>query len=521
MARAGGPEKYWGYAMRFETWSKGVATLEVDCLVIGVFEEGELGNEARAVDSASGGRLKKLLARGDFAGKLAETLLIADLPDLGATRVLLAGLGARKHLDRKGWRKAWAAAVGALGKTGIRSVALALDRPDHQELDDYYFGRAVAETAGAALYRINDLKTGKKPKPAPLERILAGPAARSAAAKISRGLAHGAAVADACSVQRDLANLPGNVCTPTFLAEETRALAKRYRSLRVQVLDEAAIRREKMGCLLAVSQGSAQPPRFIVIDYTGGEGATGKSAGKRGGPPPVVLVGKGVTFDTGGISLKDPPTMDEMKFDMSGAAAVIASLTLAAALDLPLRVIGLVAAVENMPDGKAVKPGDIATSASGQTVEILNTDAEGRLILCDALHYARRFQPAAVVDIATLTGACVVALGHHHSGAMGNDEALVTELVAAGVRADDRAWPLPVTEEYAEQLKSNFADFANIGGRDGGAITAAAFLGKFTQGLKWAHLDVAGTAYQGGAQKGSTGRPTPLLADFLIRRAGI
>jgi leucyl aminopeptidase len=226
-----------------------------------------------------------------------------------------------------------------------------------------------------------------------------------------------------------------------------------------------------------------------------------------------------VTFDTGGISLKDPPAMDEMKFDMSGAAAVIAALTLAAALDLPLRVVGLVAAVENMPDGKAVKPGDIVTSASGQTVEILNTDAEGRLILSDALHYARRFEPAAVIDIATLTGACVVALGHHHSGAMGNDEALVTELVEAGARADDRAWPLPVTEDYAEQLKSNFADFANIGGRDGGAITAAAFLGKFTQGMKWAHLDVAGTAYQSGAQKGSTGRPTPLLADFLIRRA--
>jgi leucyl aminopeptidase len=338
---------------------------------------------------------------------------------------------------------------------------------------------------------------------------------KGATAKVSRGLAHGAAIADASKIQRDLANLPPNVCTPTFLAEETRALAKRHPSLRVRVLDEPAIRREKMGCLLAVSQGSAEPPRFIVIEH----GVSGKKGGKSGAP--VILVGKGVTFDTGGISLKDPPAMDEMKFDMSGAAAVIASLMLAASLDLPLRVIGLVAAVENMPDGKAVKPGDVATSASGQTVEILNTDAEGRLILCDALHYARRFEPAAVVDIATLTGACVVALGHHHSGAMGNDEGLVTELVEAGARADDRAWPLPVTEEYAEQLKSNFADFANIGGRDGGAITAAAFLGKFTQGLKWAHLDVAGTAYLSGAQKGSTGRPTPLLSDFLIHRAKV
>jgi leucyl aminopeptidase len=311
------------------------------------------------------------------------------------------------------------------------------------------------------------------------------------------------------SIQRDLANLPGNVCTPLYLAEQARALAKRHASLRARVLDEPAIRREKMGCLLAVAQGSHQPPRFIVLEYQGAKKL----------PPPIVLIGKGVTFDSGGISLKDPPGMDEMKFDMSGAAAVIGALTLAAQLRLPLHLVGLIAAVENMPGGRAVKPGDIVTSASGQTVEILNTDAEGRLILSDALHYARRFHPAAVIDIATLTGACVVALGHHHSGLMGNDAALVRELLEAGQRADDRCWQLPLTEEYAEQLKSNFADFANIGGRDGGAITAATFLGKFTQGLKWAHLDIAGTAYQSGAAKGSTGRPTALIADFLLKRA--
>jgi leucyl aminopeptidase len=316
-------------------------------------------------------------------------------------------------------------------------------------------------------------------------------------------------VSAAAGVQRDLANLPGNVCTPTYLAEQARALARAHKPLSVKVLDEPAIRREKMGCLLAVSQGSHQPPRFIVLEYRGG----------RDKDPPVVLVGKGVTFDSGGISLKDPPGMDEMKFDMSGAAAVIACLTLAASLRLKMNLVGLAAAVENMPDGKAVKPGDIATSASGQTVEILNTDAEGRLILCDALHYARRFHPAAVIDIATLTGACVIALGHHHSGVMGNDAALVRELTEAGVRADDRCWQLPLTEEYGEQLKSNFADFANVGGRDGGAITAAAFLGKFTQGMKWAHLDIAGTAYLSGPHKGSTGRPTTLLADFLLHRA--
>ncbi|HVN46682.1 MAG TPA: leucyl aminopeptidase [Steroidobacteraceae bacterium] len=493
--------------MEFGVWTKGLATLAVDCLVVGVFEESELGAEARAVDAACGGRLQRLLTRGDFAGRAGDTLLITEVTELPARRVLLVGLGARKQLARRSWRRAWASALTALARTRIASVALALDRPAARELDDYYFGRAVAELAGATLYRINDLKTGKKPPAPALKQVLAGPVRKADAA--ARGFKHGAAIAAAAAIQRDLANLPANVCTPTYLAEEARALAKRHKSLTARVLDEAAIRRERMGCLLAVSQGSRQPPRFIVLEHRGGKAAQ----------PPVVLVGKGVTFDTGGISLKDPPGMDEMKFDMSGAAAVIACLTLAAELRLPLHIVGLVAAVENMPGGKAVKPGDIATSASGQTVEILNTDAEGRLILCDALHYARRFRPAAVVDIATLTGACVVALGHHHSGLMGNDEALIEQLREAGVRADDRCWQLPLTEDYAEQLKSNFADFANIGGRDGGAITAAAFLGKFTQGLAWAHLDVAGTAYQGGAQKGSTGRPTPLLADFLIRRA--
>ena len=234
----------------------------------------------------------------------------------------------------------------------------------------------------------------------------------------------------------------------------------------------------------------------------------------------MVLVGKGVTFDTGGISLKDPAAMDEMKYDMCGAGSVLATLEVIAALRLPINVVGLVAAVENMPGSRATKPGDIATSAAGKTVEILNTDAEGRLILCDALDYARRFDPAAVVDIATLTGACVVALGHHFTGVMGNDDALARELVQAGADADDRAWQLPLTEDYAEQLRSNFADIANVGGRDGGAITAAAFLGRFTQGLSWAHLDIAGTAWLSGAQKGGTGRPVPLLVEFLLRRAG-
>jgi leucyl aminopeptidase len=493
--------------MEFGVWTKGLATLNVDCLVLGVFEGGELSGEARTVDTACGGRLKKLLDRGDFAGRMGDTLLVTDLPGLSASRVLLAGLGTKKQFQRKSWRRACQSALAAISRTRIASCAVAIDRPEVRELDDYYLGRQIAEITGAALYRVNDLKSGKKPSAPALRKVLAGPA-RKAGATV-RGLAEGNAVAQAATIQRDLANLPANVCTPAYLAEQARALGKRH-AFAVRVLEEAAIRREKMGCLLAVAQGSAQRPRFLVLEHKGG----------KKGAAPVVLVGKGVTFDSGGISLKDPPGMDEMKFDMSGAAAVIGALSLAAALDLPLNVVGLVAAVENMPGGRAVKPGDIATSAAGLTVEILNTDAEGRLLLCDALHYARRFNPAAVVDVATLTGACVVALGHFHSGVMGNDAKLVQELLEAGVRADDRCWELPLTEDYAENLKSNFADTANVGGRDGGAIVAAAFLAKFTQGLKWAHLDVAGIAYHSGAQKGSTGRPTPLLADFLLHRAG-
>jgi leucyl aminopeptidase len=495
--------------MQFEVWSKGLAELAVECIVAGVFDEPELAGEARSLDSATGGRLKALLGRGDFSGRNGETLLLTDVAKLPAARVLLVGLGPRKSFGRKSWRRACTLALNALARTRIASAAFAIERPGARELDDYYFGRCLAELAGSALYRINDLKSGKRPAAPALERIVAGPVRGAGIAQARRGLEHGQALTLAAGLQRDLANLPANVCTPVYLAERAKAIGKKYPSVKVQVLDEAAIRRQKMGCFLAVTQGSAQPPRFLVLDYRGPKSAES----------PVALVGKGITFDSGGISLKDPPGMDEMKFDMTGAAVVLAAVTFAAELRLPLRLVGLVAACENMPGGRAVKPGDIVTSASGQTVEILNTDAEGRLVLSDALHYARRFSPEIVVDVATLTGACVVALGAHHTGVMGNDERLVQELVAAGVRADDRAWGLPLTEEYGDQLKSNFADFANVGGREGGAITAAAFLSKFTQGLKWAHLDIAGTAYMGGAQKGSTGRPLPLLTDFLVHRA--
>jgi len=497
-------------AIDFSIFDGNPAEARVECLIVGLFDDDELPASLRKAGAPFANRLRQLQSRGDVSARPGETQLLLDVPGIKAPRVLVVGLGARKSFDRRAWRKSVTAALGAALRTRAASAALWIERPASTALDDYYFGRAVAELAGAALYRVNDLKSGKRPPAHRLQKLVAGPVPTAGVAAARRGLAHGEAVADAMRVLRDLGNLPGNICTPRYLATRARELGSTYRSLRVRVFDESEIRRLKMGCLLAVAKGSAEPPRFISLEYRGG----------RAGTAPVVLVGKGVTFDTGGISLKDPAAMDEMKYDMCGAGSVLAAMQLVAALKLPLNVVGLVAAVENMPGSRATKPGDIVTSASGQTVEILNTDAEGRLILCDALDYARRFKPDVVVDMATLTGACVIALGHHFTGILGNDERLARELVEAGARADDRGWQLPLTEDYAEQLKSNFADMANVAGRDGGVITAAAFLGKFTQGLRWAHMDIAGTAWLSGAQKGGTGRPVPLLADFLIQRAG-
>jgi len=497
--------------MRFEAFSRKAADQRCDCLVVGVFERGELGSEAQAVDRAMRGRLRALLARGDFSGRAGETLLMTEPVAIKATRLLLVGVGGKAQYNRRAWRRALAHAITALTRTRVASAALSLERPVGRELDDFYFGRAVAEAAGTGLYRINDLKSARKPRPPALARVLCGPVTSGSLGAVRRGLAAGAAVSESSRLLRNLGNLPANICTPRYLAAHARELERTYRRhLRVRIFDEAAIRRLKMGCFLAVTRGSEEPPRFIVLEYRGG----------RRNRAPVVLVGKGVTFDTGGISLKDPGNMDEMKFDMCGAATVLAAIDFAARSELKINVVGLIPTCENMPSGRAIKPGDIVTSASGQTVEILNTDAEGRLILCDALNYARRYDPEVVVDFATLTGACVIALGNHFTGVMANDDALARELVDAGARTDDRAWQLPLTEDYGDQLRSNFADMANIGGREGGAITAAAFLGKFTQGLKWAHMDIAGTAWHGGAAKGASGRPISLVGDFLTRRAG-
>jgi leucyl aminopeptidase len=497
-------------AVQFDAFSGSLTNQPGECLIIGAYEHGVLGPQGEAVNRVQRQALARLLKRGDFSGRIGETLLLPEAQGLRAKRLLLVGLGALSGYNRRVWRRALTSAVQALLRTRIATAVIAIEAPAATEVSPHYRGRLLAEIVGAGVYRINDLKTAKRPRAAALARVKLGPVDRSQLSAVRRGLADGQAVAASSALLRDLANLPGNLCTPRHLANTAVQVGKRHRSVRVRVLNAAQIRRLNMGCFLAVTRGSDEPPRFIVMQYRGA---------RRRAAAPIVLVGKGITFDTGGISLKDPAGMDEMKFDMCGGATVIAALNLAAELRLAINLVGLVPACENMPDGRATKPGDIIRSADGQTVEVLNTDAEGRLILCDALHYARRFKPAAVIDIATLTGACVIALGHHHSAVMANDDALARELVEAGVRADDRAWQLPLTEEYGEQLRSNFADLANVGGRDGGAITAAAFLAKYTRGLSWAHLDIAGTAWLSGAAKSATARPLPLLADFLIERA--
>ena len=480
-----------------------------DCAVVGVYEQGDLGTSARHVDEQTAGMISNLHAGGDFAGKIGDSLLLPLTTDAPYARVLLIGLGSRAAFGRKQYRKALLASAQGLAKTGATDAVVYLTLEDIADLDVLYRARMVAEIFTVHAYKIPDLKTGNKPKASRLKSVAVAAENARAAKSAADGLAAGVAIGNGVALARDLGNLPPNICTPTYIGQRALQLAKQFPSVKTKVIDEAGIKALKMGAFLAVTQGSDQPPRLIVCEYRG----TKKNVA------PVCLVGKGITFDSGGISLKDPPAMDEMKFDMGGAASVLGTLRTVAELKLPLNLVVIIASCENMPSGGAVKPSDIVTTMSGQTVEILNTDAEGRLVLCDAITYSRRFKPAAVIDVATLTGACIVALGNHFSGLMSNNQALSDAIAAAGVRADDRAWPMPIGDEYVDQLKSNFADIANVGGREGGACTAASFLWKFAKDLSWAHLDIAGTAWLSGSQKGSTGRPVPMLVDFLIHRA--
>jgi leucyl aminopeptidase len=493
--------------MQFNINADSPARQRVDCLVVAIFTGRKLSQQAQLIDKASGGQLGEWLKASPADGASgAAALTLYGLHGIHAGRVVIIGVGTKSTVDAAAYVKVLRKAADAVTASAATSVGLQLDDLKVHARDGYWCVRQSVTIFAAQNYRFEDLKSkSARAAPAKLSRVLISAPKNT---RTQQALNHGQAIAAALSSARDLGNLPGNICTPAYLAKCAKALARKHPGLTTKVHEEADMKRMGMGSLLSVARGSREPAKLIEVRYSG----AGKAA-------PIALVGKGVTFDTGGISLKPGAAMDEMKFDMCGAASVLGAIEAVALMKLPINVIALVPATENMPDGNASKPGDIVNTMSGQSVEILNTDAEGRLILCDALTYAERFKAEAVIDVATLTGACVVALGAHASGLWANDESLAQALLAAGEYAGDRAWQMPLWAEYDEALNSNFADMANIGGRDGGAVTAALFLSRFTRKLRWAHLDIAGTAWKQGKAKGSTGRPVSLLCQYLIQRA--
>ena len=494
--------------MEFTIKTGSPAKLKTGLLVLGAFADGRLPALSAAADGAAEGRLAALIKRGDLDEKAGATLLVHDLPGLHAERVLLVSLGKHDEFGDKAFRDALAAAAKAISTGAAKDAVVALADVELPDRDTAWRLQQATRILADGVYRFDALKSDKKAKKDRGAKKLSLLVSCELGAELDTAALQGHAIAAGMALAKDLGNLPGNICTPSHLAETAEALGKQYK-FDVEVLERADMEKLGMGSFLSVARGSHQPPKFIVMQYKGG-----KAKAK-----PVVLVGKGITFDTGGISLKPAAEMDEMKYDMCGAASVLGTFKAIAQMGLPINVVGLVPTTENMPGGGATKPGDVVTSMSGQTIEVLNTDAEGRLILCDALTYAERFKPECVIDIATLTGACVVALGKIPSGLLANDDELAAEILRRGTESGDRAWQLPLWDEYQELLKSNFADMGNIGGRYAGTITAACFLARFTKAYKWAHLDIAGTAWVSGDAKGATGRPVPLLSSFLIGRA--
>jgi leucyl aminopeptidase len=484
----------------------GLANAKTECLVVGVFEQQPLAGLAKALDAASKGLLARMVKRGELDGKLGSTLMLHEVAGWSPARVLFVGLGREDQLTQKGFNEATRAAVRAVLASRAADALWTLPQAKVAKQDTAWAVRASVLALRDATYRFTQMKSKVEPANTALRKVVfaVAPEDIKGARLAAR---YGDAIANGMALTKDLGNLPGNVCTPTYLADTARKLAREFK-LKAEILGPKQIEALKMGSFLSVARGSVQPPQFIVLKY---EGGTAKQA-------PIVLVGKGVTFDSGGISLKPGEGMDEMKYDMCGAASVLGTLRAVAEMGLKQNVIAVVPTCENMPSGIATKPGDVVTSMSGQTIEILNTDAEGRLILCDALTYVERFKPAVVIDVATLTGACIIALGHVNTGMYARSDALADALIAAGKQSLDTAWRMPLDEEYQEQLKSNFADMGNIGGRPAGSVTAACFLARFTEKYDWAHLDIAGTAWKSGAAKGATGRPVPLLTRFLMDR---
>ena len=505
------------FSIKAFEWTKtagaagGVAGTKADCIVVGVFEatgQAALTPAAAQMDALNGGLLSRLLKAGDLEGRAGATLLLHCDPASGVPRVLAVGLGKPDVFGAKAFLDATRAAGRALAGAKAATVLHTLAQLPVPQRDAAWALRTAIVSLREASYRFAGRRSRADATPAlALKKVVFSvDGAGEKALKVA--LQAGVALSNGMDLTRDLGNEAPNFCTPRFLADTARKLGRDWK-LKVEVLERKQIEALRMGSFLSVAKASVEPPQFIVLRHNGG-GA--KDA-------PVVLVGKGITFDTGGISLKPGEAMDEMKYDMCGAGSVLGTMRAVAEMNLKLNVVGIIPTCENMPGGDALKPGDIVTSMSGQTIEVLNTDAEGRLILCDALTYAERFKPAAVVDIATLTGACIIALGHHNSGLYASDDALATQLLDASKVAADAAWRMPLDDAYQDQLKSNFADMANIGGRPAGSVTAACFLARFTKAYPWAHLDIAGTAWKSGAAKGATGRPVPLLVQFLCDRA--
>lgn len=495
--------------MEFSVKSGSPEKQRTPCIVVGVYEPRRLSPVAEILDQASNGQLSALLRRGDMEGKAGQTLLLHNVDGTMAERVLLVGCGRERDLADKQYRDLITRTVSALNDTGSVEAVNFLTELNVKGRDTYWKVRLAVEATLESLYSFDQLKTKKEPARKPLKRMVFNLPTRRELNEGELAILHGNSIGNAMNLTRDLGNLPANLCTPVYLAEQAQKLADSHASLSCEVLTETDLAELGMNSYLAVAKGSIEPPRLSVLSYQGADPAS----------KPIVVIGKGLTFDSGGISLKPAEGMDEMKYDMCGAASVLGLMQALAELKLPLNVIGLAAAAENMPGSHATRPGDIVTTMSGQTVEILNTDAEGRLVLCDVLTYVERFEPEVVIDVATLTGACIIALGHQASGLLSNHNPLAHDLLNAGESCGDRAWRLPLWDEYQEQLDSNFADMANIGGRPAGSITAACFLSRYAKKYQWAHLDIAGTAWRSGKSKGATGRPVPLLTQYLLDRA--
>ena len=480
----------------------------IGCVVIPVFASRKLSSSAKIIDKASNGYISNLVRRGEIEGDIGNTLLLHNVENTLCDRILLVGCGKEKDVDVNAFYKINCNMVKRLQSSGATEIASYLTEVSVKRKDISWKIHHSIEAIDECLYKFDQLKSKKEEARRPLRKFIFSVNGRGQLMLGEQAVRQGMAVSAGIHLAKDLGNLPGNICTPDYLAKQAIKLATQHKKLKTSVLEESDMEKLEMGSLLSVSKGSREPAKLITMEYMAGDK---KQA-------PIVFVGKGVTFDSGGISLKPGAAMDEMKYDMCGAASVIGLISACADLQLPMNIVGIIPTVENMPDGIASRPGDVVTSMSGQTIEILNTDAEGRLILCDALTYAEKYDPDVVIDIATLTGACIVALGAHPAGLLSNHNPLANDLLSAGQTSGDRCWQLPLWDDYQEQLKSNFADMANIGGKGAGTITAACFLSRFTKKYHWAHLDIAGVAWKSGENKGATGRPVGLLAQYVLDR---